>query len=182
MRLIELFAEDREEKFCALAVDALTNWSASETNKGVLATVLLGLGSYAGPHAEAALLAHADHHDADVRRAVAASLGTSRDTPGLPAEAQEALLTLMGDPDQTCGSMPVGVPARKDRAIPRCRRHGGTPRAPGTPGSAGCRIRSRPPRRRTVRGSGRPSEPSAARLPQQGTRLPRGCVALLMAP
>ncbi|MGW8992170.1 HEAT repeat domain-containing protein [Streptomyces zhihengii] len=99
MRLIELFAEDREEKFCALAVDALTNWSASETNKGVLATVLLGLGSYAGPRAEAAILAHADHHDADVRRAVAASLGTSRDTPGLPAEAQEALLTLMGDPD-----------------------------------------------------------------------------------
>ncbi|MBM9623846.1 HEAT repeat domain-containing protein [Streptomyces zhihengii] len=99
MRLIKLFADDREEEFCVLAVDALTNWSASETNNEVLATVLLGLGSYAGPRAEAALLGPADHHDADVRRAVAAGLGTSRDTPCLSTEAREALLTLRGDPD-----------------------------------------------------------------------------------
>lgn len=48
MRLIELFADSHEEEFCLLAVKALTDWSAEETDNAVLAEVLHGLGSYAG--------------------------------------------------------------------------------------------------------------------------------------
>ncbi|MGW4689891.1 hypothetical protein ACWEPM_34100 [Streptomyces sp. NPDC004244] len=99
MRLIELFADSHEEEFCVLAVDALTDWSAVETDTAVLATVLYGLDSYAGPRAEAALLAHVGHHDAGVRQAVAAGLGTRLDSTYLSDEAREALLTLMTDPD-----------------------------------------------------------------------------------
>lgn len=99
MRLIELFADSHEEEFCVLAVDALTDWSAEETDNAVLTTVLLGLGSYAGPRAEAALLAHVAHHDAGVRRAVAGGLGTRLDSTDLSEDAREALLVLMADVD-----------------------------------------------------------------------------------
>ncbi|MGW5348049.1 HEAT repeat domain-containing protein [Streptomyces sp. NPDC004050] len=99
LRLIELFADSHEEEFCVLAVDALTDWSAVETDTAVLATVLYGLDSYAGPRAEAALLAHVGHHDGGVRQAVAAGLGTRLDSTYLSGEAREALLTLMTDPD-----------------------------------------------------------------------------------
>ncbi|MFI8391892.1 HEAT repeat domain-containing protein [Streptomyces sp. NPDC085540] len=99
MRLIELFADGHDEEFCVLAVNALTDWSAEETDNAVLTTVLLGLHSYAGPRAEAAILAHVAHHDAGVRRAVAAGLGTRLDSTYLSDEAREALLTLMTDPD-----------------------------------------------------------------------------------
>lgn len=122
MRLIELFAEDREEEFCVLAVDTLTDWSAAETDSRVLATVLLGLGSYAGPRAEAALLKHARHHDADVRRVVAAGLGRLPDKAHLSDGARDALLTLMTDPEpdvridacRRAGEEGQGVPALAD--------------------------------------------------------------------
>ncbi|MEU9234497.1 HEAT repeat domain-containing protein [Streptomyces subrutilus] len=64
-----------------------------------MTTVLLGLGSYAGPRAEAALLAHVAHHDAEVRRAVAGGLGTPLDSTELSEAAIEALLVLMTDVD-----------------------------------------------------------------------------------
>ncbi|MET9572474.1 hypothetical protein ABZY34_25675 [Streptomyces virginiae] len=99
MRLIELFADSHEEEFCVLAVDALTDWSAEETDNAVLTEVLHGLDSYAGPRAEAALLAHVGHHDAGVRRAVAAGLGTRLESTYLSDEARQALLALMTDQD-----------------------------------------------------------------------------------
>ncbi|MFJ9591120.1 hypothetical protein ACIRS3_00005 [Streptomyces virginiae] len=99
MRLIELFADSHEEEFCVLATAALADWSAEETDSAVLTEVLYGLDSYAGPRAEAALLAHVGHHDAGVRRAVAAGLGTRSDSTYLSDEAREALLVLMSDPD-----------------------------------------------------------------------------------
>ncbi|MFD6113572.1 HEAT repeat domain-containing protein [Streptomyces yangpuensis] len=99
MRLFELFADSHEEEYCVLAVAALTHWSAEETDPTVLAEVLLGLSSYQGPRAEAALLAHLGHQDPGVRQAVAAGLGTSSDSGHVSGEAREALLTLMDDPD-----------------------------------------------------------------------------------
>ncbi|MEV4191245.1 HEAT repeat domain-containing protein [Streptomyces toxytricini] len=99
MRLFELFADSHDEEFCILAVAALTDWSAGETDPAVLTTVLYGLSSYQGPRAEAALLAHLGHHELGVRRAVAAGLGTSMDGKHLSDAAREGLLTLMNDPD-----------------------------------------------------------------------------------
>ncbi|AXE25954.1 hypothetical protein C0216_23085 [Streptomyces globosus] len=102
-RLFELFADAHEEQYCVLAVAALTDWSAEETDPAVLATVLHGLSSYQGPRAEAALLAHLGHHDPGVRRAVAAGLGTSKDGEHLSGRAREGVLTLMNDPDTDVG-------------------------------------------------------------------------------
>ncbi|MCX4804397.1 HEAT repeat domain-containing protein [Streptomyces sp. NBC_01214] len=99
MRLIELFSDSLEDELAVLAVDALTDWSAEETDIAVLTEVLHGLDSYAGPRAEAALLAHAGHLDAGVRRAVANGLGTRLESTYLSDEAREALLALMTDPD-----------------------------------------------------------------------------------
>ncbi|MFF9049394.1 HEAT repeat domain-containing protein [Streptomyces parvulus] len=99
MRLFELFADSHDEEFRVLAVAALTDWSAEEMDSTVLAAVLNGLYSNAGPRAEAALLAHVGHHDVEVRQAVAAGLGTYLDSTHLSDEAREALLTLMSDPD-----------------------------------------------------------------------------------
>ncbi|MEU9083428.1 HEAT repeat domain-containing protein [Streptomyces sp. NPDC048357] len=99
MRLIELFADSHEDEFAVLAVDALTDWSAEETDIAVLTMVLHGLHSYAGPCAEAALLAHAGHPDAGVRQAVADGLGTRLESRSLTDEAREALLALMTDVD-----------------------------------------------------------------------------------
>ncbi|MFD9420732.1 hypothetical protein ACFWC9_39585 [Streptomyces goshikiensis] len=69
MRLMELFADSHEDEFAVLAVDTLTDWSAEETDIAVLTMVLHGLASYAGPRAEAAVLAHVGHLDAGVRQA-----------------------------------------------------------------------------------------------------------------
>ncbi|GGS95102.1 MULTISPECIES: hypothetical protein [Streptomyces] len=99
MRLLELFADSHDEEFCVLAVAALTDWSAEETNSAVLAEVLYGLFSYQGPRAEAALLAHLGHHEPGVRRAVAAGLGTPLDRKHLSDGAREGLLRLMNDLD-----------------------------------------------------------------------------------
>ncbi|MFJ6797264.1 HEAT repeat domain-containing protein [Streptomyces sp. NPDC091268] len=99
MRLTELFADGHEEEFSVLAVDALTEWAAEETDSAVLTMVLHGLDSYQGPRAEAALLAHAGHLDAGVRRAVASGLGRSVPPRSLTDEAREALLALMADVD-----------------------------------------------------------------------------------
>ncbi|AQT71997.1 HEAT repeat domain-containing protein [Streptomyces sp. fd1-xmd] len=109
MRLFELFADSHDEEYCVLAVAALTDWSADETDPGVLAEVLYGLSSYQGLRAEAALLAHLGHQDTGVRHAVAAGFGTSPDPGHLSGEARAALLTLMDDPDTdvriaACGS------------------------------------------------------------------------------
>ncbi|MHC6628793.1 HEAT repeat domain-containing protein [Streptomyces globosus] len=98
-RLFELFADAHEEQYCVLAVAALTDWSADETDPAVLAEVLHGLSSYQGPRAEAALLAHLAHRDPRVRRAVAAGLGTSMDGRHLSDAARDGLLTLLRDPD-----------------------------------------------------------------------------------
>ncbi|MFD3553540.1 hypothetical protein ACFWWA_15710 [Streptomyces goshikiensis] len=99
MRLMELFADSHEDEFAVLAVDTLTDWSAEETDIAVLTTVLHGLASYAGPRAEAALLAHVGHLDAGVRQAVANGLGTRLGSTYLSDEAREALLALMTDAD-----------------------------------------------------------------------------------
>ncbi|MFD3809005.1 hypothetical protein ACFWTC_36885 [Streptomyces sp. NPDC058619] len=88
MRLIVVFTDSDEAPFVRLAVDALTDWSDKERDPAVLATVLSGIGSYAGTRAEAAVLAHADHADAGVRRAVACGLSP---LPQQPAAAFEAL-------------------------------------------------------------------------------------------
>ncbi|MFE3584524.1 HEAT repeat domain-containing protein [Streptomyces vinaceus] len=120
MRLIELFADSHEEEFCVLAVDALTDWSAEETDNVVLAELLHGLYSSAGPRAEAALLAHVSHHDAGVRRAVAAGLGTRSDSTYLSDEAREALLVLMSDPDtdvRIAACLSVGAVGNGDLAL-----------------------------------------------------------------
>ncbi|MFJ3900596.1 HEAT repeat domain-containing protein [Streptomyces sp. NPDC090025] len=99
MRLLELFGETHDEEFCVLAVAALTDWAAEETDAAVLAEVLDGLHSYAGPRAEAALLAHVGHPDAAVRRAVAIGLGTPAESTQLSDGARTALRTLLRDPD-----------------------------------------------------------------------------------
>ncbi|MDA5280015.1 HEAT repeat domain-containing protein [Streptomyces sp. Isolate_45] len=99
MRLIKLFADSHEDEFAVLAVDALTDWSAEETDIAVLTGVLHGLDSYSGPRAEATLLAHIGHPDAGVRQAVANGLGTRLESGALSDEAREALLSLMTDVD-----------------------------------------------------------------------------------
>ncbi|MFG2339433.1 HEAT repeat domain-containing protein [Streptomyces yangpuensis] len=99
MRLTELFSDSHEDEVSVRAVDALIDWSAEETDTAVLAEVLHGLGSYAGPRAEAALLAHAGHPDAGVRQAVAGGLGTRGEPAYLSDEARDALLALMADAD-----------------------------------------------------------------------------------
>ncbi|MFF3083831.1 HEAT repeat domain-containing protein [Streptomyces nojiriensis] len=120
MRLIELFADSHKEEFCVLAVDALTDWSAEETDNAVLTEVLHGLYSYAGPRAEAALLAHVGHHDTGVRRAVAAGLGRRLNSTYLSDEAREALLVLMSDPDtdvRIAACLSVGEVGNGDLAL-----------------------------------------------------------------
>ncbi|UUY52674.1 HEAT repeat domain-containing protein (plasmid) [Streptomyces yangpuensis] len=99
MRLTELFSDDPEDELAAHAVAALTAWSAGETDTTVLAELLHGLHSYAGPRAEAALLAHAGHPDAGVRQAVAGGLGTRGKPAHLSGEARDTLLTLLADDD-----------------------------------------------------------------------------------
>ncbi|MFE5680319.1 HEAT repeat domain-containing protein [Streptomyces erythrochromogenes] len=120
MRLIELFADSHEEEFCVLATAALADWSAEEADNAVLTEVLHGLYSYAGPRAEAALLAHVGHHDTGVRRAVAAGLGTRSDSTYLSDEAREALLVLMSDPDtdvRIAACLSVGAVGNGDLAL-----------------------------------------------------------------
>ncbi|MER6444111.1 hypothetical protein [Streptomyces venezuelae] len=120
MRLIGLFADSHEEEFCVLATAALTDWSAEETDNAVLTEVLHGLHSYAGPRAEAALLAHVGHHDTGVRRAVAAGLSTRSDSTYLSDEAREALLVLMSDPDtdvRIAACLSVGAVGNGDLAL-----------------------------------------------------------------
>ncbi|MFE5627053.1 hypothetical protein ACFQ8S_33955 [Streptomyces virginiae] len=98
---------------------ALTDWSAEETDNVVLAEVLHGLYSSAGPRAEEALLAYVGHHDAGVRRAVAAGLGTRSDFT-LSDEAREALLVLMSDPDtevRIAACLSVGAVGNGDLAL-----------------------------------------------------------------
>ncbi|MGW3328855.1 HEAT repeat domain-containing protein [Streptomyces virginiae] len=55
--------------------------------------------TYQGPRAEAALLAHAGHLDADVRQSVANGLGMSLPPRSLTDEAREALLAPIADAD-----------------------------------------------------------------------------------
>ncbi|MEU8763927.1 hypothetical protein [Streptomyces sp. NPDC048659] len=95
----EIFGEDVEEEFYVRAVTALVDWSEVETDSAVLAVVPEGLYSFVAPRAEAALLAHAGHHHAGVRRSVAAGIRRHPDGPHLSDGAREALLTLLADPD-----------------------------------------------------------------------------------
>ncbi|WP_327380647.1 HEAT repeat domain-containing protein [Streptomyces sp. NBC_01207] len=179
MRLIELFSDSHEDEHAVLAVDTLTDWSAEETDIAVLTEVLHGLDSYAGPRAEAALLAHAGHLDAGVRRAVANGLGTRLESTYVSDEAREALLALMTDADTdvriaACckvGEIRNGDPALTD-AMAALLHHP----------ERWVQLRSCPSRRRAVRGRSRPSGPAAARLPRRGDGLPRRGVAVPMAP
>ncbi|MFE4591437.1 HEAT repeat domain-containing protein [Streptomyces laurentii] len=99
LRLIHLFDDSDEGAFAGPALDLFTDWAAAETDVAVLTEVLLALGEHNGPRAEAALLPHAGHPDARVRRAVAQGFSAWSSPPAFSGDARTALLRLMADPD-----------------------------------------------------------------------------------
>lgn len=99
LRLIHLFDDSDEDAFAGPALDLFTGWAAAETDVAVLTEVLVALGEHSDPRAEAALLPHAGHPDARVRRAVAQGLGALSSPPAFSGDARTALLGLMADPD-----------------------------------------------------------------------------------
>lgn len=99
LRLLHLFDDSDEDAFAGPALDLFTGWAAAETDVAVLTEVLVALGEHSDPRAEAALLPHAGHPDARVRRAVAQGLHVSSSPPALSGDARTALLGLMADPD-----------------------------------------------------------------------------------
>jgi hypothetical protein len=99
LRLIHLFDDSDEDAFAGPALDLFTGWAAAETDVAVLTEVLVALGEHRGPRAEAALLPHAGHPDARVRRAVAQGLSALPSPPAFSGDARTALLELMADPD-----------------------------------------------------------------------------------
>ncbi|MGQ4356001.1 hypothetical protein [Streptomyces drozdowiczii] len=99
LRLTHLFDGSDEDAFAGPALDMFTDWSAEETDLAVLTEVLVALGEHIGPRAEAALLPHAGHPDARVRRAVAQGFSEWSSPPALSGDARTALLRLIADPD-----------------------------------------------------------------------------------
>ncbi|WP_405420251.1 HEAT repeat domain-containing protein [Streptomyces erythrochromogenes] len=99
LRLTHLFDDGDENAFAAPSLDMFADWSADETDLTVLTEVLVALGEHSGPRAEAALLPHAGHADARVRRAVAQGFSTRSSPPAYSGDARTALLRLMTDPD-----------------------------------------------------------------------------------
>ncbi|MFD8862180.1 HEAT repeat domain-containing protein [Streptomyces vinaceus] len=99
LRLTHLFDDSDEDAFAGPALDMFTDWSAGETDVAVLTEVLVALGEHVDPRAEAALLPHAGHPDARVRRAVAQGFSEWSSPPAFSGDARTALLRLMTDPD-----------------------------------------------------------------------------------
>ncbi|MGA5065583.1 ankyrin repeat domain-containing protein [Streptomyces exfoliatus] len=101
LRLTHLFDDSDEDAFAGPALDMFTDWSAEETDLSVLTEVLVALGEHIDPRAEAALLRHAGHPDARVRRAVAQGFISDwrSSPPAFSGDARTALLRLMTDPD-----------------------------------------------------------------------------------
>ncbi|MEU8437741.1 HEAT repeat domain-containing protein [Streptomyces sp. NPDC029216] len=99
LRLTHLFDDSDEDAFAGPALDMFTDWSAEETDIAVLTEVLVALGEHIDPRAEAALLPHAGHPHARVRRAVAQGFGEWSSPPALSGDARKALLRLIADPD-----------------------------------------------------------------------------------
>ncbi len=99
LRLTHLFDDSDEDAFAGPALDMFTDWSAEETDLAVLTEVLVALGEHIDPRAEAALLPHAGHPDARVRRAVAQGFSEWSSPPALSGDARKALLRLIADPD-----------------------------------------------------------------------------------
>ncbi|MEU5919963.1 hypothetical protein [Streptomyces sp. NPDC047141] len=100
LRLTHLFDDSDEDPYAGPAMDIFIDWSAEETDVAVLTEVLVALGEHGELRAEAALLAHAGHSDAGVRRAVAQGLSSwSSSPPAFSGDARTALLRLMTDPD-----------------------------------------------------------------------------------
>ncbi|TRV72647.1 hypothetical protein FKN01_29545 [Streptomyces sp. 130] len=99
LRLTHLFDNSDEDAFAGPALDLFTDWAATETDVSVLTEVLVALGEHSASRAEAALLPHASHPDARVRRAVAEGLHASSSPPAYTGDARAALLALMDDPD-----------------------------------------------------------------------------------
>ncbi|MFJ4900837.1 HEAT repeat domain-containing protein [Streptomyces sp. NPDC088727] len=99
LRHIHLFDTRDEDAFAGPALDLFTGWAAAEPDIAVLTEVLVALGEHSDPRAEAALLPHAGHHDARVRRAVAQGLSALSSPPAFSGDARTALLGLMADPD-----------------------------------------------------------------------------------
>ncbi|MFE6973056.1 HEAT repeat domain-containing protein [Streptomyces sp. NPDC057682] len=99
LRLTHLFDDSDEDAFAGPALDVFTDWSAEETDVSVLTEILVALGEHIDSRAEAALLPHAGHPDARVRRAVAQGLGEWSSPPALSDDAREALVRLTADPD-----------------------------------------------------------------------------------
>ncbi|WP_329404022.1 hypothetical protein OG523_06180 [Streptomyces virginiae] len=99
LRLTHLFDDSDEDAFAGPALDMFIDWSAEETDLAVLTEVLVALGEHIDPRAEAALLPHAVHPDARVRRAVAQGFSEWSSPPALSGDARKALLRLIADPD-----------------------------------------------------------------------------------
>ncbi|MFD7914680.1 hypothetical protein ACFV30_28845 [Streptomyces sp. NPDC059752] len=99
LRVTHLLDEGDEDAFAGPALDMFTEWSAEETDLVVLTEVLVALGEHIDPRAEVALLPHAGHPDARVRRAVAQGLSALSSPPAFSGDARTALLRLMTDPD-----------------------------------------------------------------------------------
>ncbi|WP_176735484.1 HEAT repeat domain-containing protein, partial [Actinacidiphila rubida] len=99
LRVTHLLDDSDEDAFAGPALDMFTDWSAEETDFAVLTEVLVALGEHNDPRAEVALLPHAGHPDARVRRAVAQGLKALSSPPAFSGDARTALLRLMTDPD-----------------------------------------------------------------------------------
>ncbi|MFC9588898.1 hypothetical protein ACFTUC_03725 [Streptomyces sp. NPDC056944] len=100
LRLTHLFDDSEEDPYAGPAMDLFIDWSAEETDVAVLTEVLLALGEHGDLRAEAALLPHAGHRDARIRRQVAHGLSSwSSSPPAFSGDARTALLRLMTDPD-----------------------------------------------------------------------------------
>ncbi len=99
LRCTHLLDWSDEDAFAGPALDMFTDWSAEETDLAVLTEVLVALGEHIDPRAEVALLPHARHPDARVRRVVAQGLSTLSSPPAFSGDARSALLRLMTDPD-----------------------------------------------------------------------------------
>ncbi|MFJ7629257.1 HEAT repeat domain-containing protein [Streptomyces sp. NPDC097595] len=111
LRLLHLFDHSDEDAFAGPALDLFTGWAATETDVSVLTEVLVALGEHIDPRAEAALLPHAGHPDARVRRAVAEGLHALSSPPTFSGDARTALLGLMADPDAVVRKSACGVVA-----------------------------------------------------------------------
>ncbi|EDX20310.1 hypothetical protein SSAG_00101 [Streptomyces sp. Mg1] len=115
LRLTHLFDDSDEDAFAGTALDMFTDWSAEETDLAVFTEVLVALGEHIDPRAEAALLPHAGHPDARVRRGVAQGLSEWSSPPALSGDARKALLRLIADPDAVATHTRNTVPGKRRR-------------------------------------------------------------------